>query len=764
MAITSTHIQDAGTGSVSNPFGKVDCGSRCKQVQPSISSSLSEGQAALSAATIVSDFAVPDDLAELDQWVLWRYEAGKGRPTKVPVQPSGQRASSINPRTWVSYGTALDAWRRNPREFAGIGFVFSVDDPFAGIDFDRCIDDGQLKAWVLPIITALADTYMEVSPSSTGVKVWVRATLTAKGTKRDYQDGAIEIYDRGRFFSVTGRLLNGTPLQIEDHQADIDRLYAQLTGHPDSNPKADISDGGAVLVGDRHDYLLSVAAQFSARGMSFAEVYAATQVLNMSRCQPPKSQEEVRDMCRWVGEKEQQKRVARMPRPQTDTNSPGDAGMAARSCAAETNTAELANEITKVAHFARDPGGRLYVFKDGVYHPSGDLFVQQRVKGIMNRWNIAEKWTSRMAKEVAEYIRVDAPALLDRPPKDSVNLQNGVLDLCTRELRPHSHQFLSTVQLPITFDPAAKCPAWDRFIAEVFPADSKDVAWELPAWLMTPDTSIQKAVLLTGEGANGKSTYLRGLMAFIGKHNATAVSLHRFEQDKFAVARLLGRLANICPDLPSAHLATTSVFKALTGGDVVHAEYKYLDSFEFIPFAKLVFSANQPPRSDDSTHGFFRRWLVIPFTRTFEEGATETICREELDARLSQPDELSGLLNKALDALRTIRKCGGFTESASMRRAWSDFRTMTDSFAVWLDESTEELPDALVTKSDLMAAYGRYCTDAHKPPMTRTAFGLALKRLRPAIKEAQRTLGGKVQWAYLGMRLRTETGGGLSDA
>lgn len=213
---------------------------------------------------------------------------------------------------------------------------------------------------------------------------------------------------------------------------------------------------------------------------------------------------------------------------------------------------------------------------------------------------------------------------------------------------PHSPKFLSPVQLPIRFDPAAKCPAWDQFIAEVFPGDSEAIAWEVAAWLITPDTSIQKAVLLTGEGANGKSTYLRALVAFVGKHNTSVVSLHRLEQDKFAVARLVGKLANICPDLPSAHLASTSMFKAITGGDVLHGEYKYLDSFEFVPYAKLVFSANQPPRSDDPTHGSFRRWLVVPFMRTFDEGTSGTLPREVLDARLSEPAELSGVLVKAL--------------------------------------------------------------------------------------------------------------------
>jgi hypothetical protein len=106
-----------------------------------------------------------------------------------------------------------------------------------------------------------------------------------------------------------------------------------------------------------------------------------------------------------------------------------------------------------------------------------------------------------------KYLAIDAPLLWDSPPQDQVNVQNGLLDVNTRSLSPHSGDFLSPVQLPIKFDAAARCPAWDKFISEVFPADSEAIAWEIPAWLMTPDTSIQKAILLMGDGANGKSTY-----------------------------------------------------------------------------------------------------------------------------------------------------------------------------------------------------------------------------------------------------------------
>jgi putative DNA primase/helicase len=92
------------------------------------------------------NFQVPDDLKELDQWVVWRYERRNGKPTKVPCRTSGELASVTNPSTWTSFERALECWRQFPRQYAGIGFVFSAADPYCGIDLDGCIDDaGQVK-------------------------------------------------------------------------------------------------------------------------------------------------------------------------------------------------------------------------------------------------------------------------------------------------------------------------------------------------------------------------------------------------------------------------------------------------------------------------------------------------------------------------------------------------------------------------------------------------------------------------------------------
>jgi P4 family phage/plasmid primase-like protien len=413
---------------------------------------------------------------------------------------------------------------------------------------------------------------------------------------------------------------------------------------------------------------------------------------------------------------------------------------------------EIARAITATHYFARDAGGRLYVFRGGTYHRDGACFIRKGVKQFLERIGSASKWSSRKAEEVVKYIEVDARSLWDAPKLDVINVLNGLLDVNTQTLSPHTPDYLSPLQLPIKFDPDARCPDWDKFVIDVFPDDSEAIAWEILAWLMTPDTSIQKAILLMGDGANGKSTYLKAVLAFIGKHNTAAVSLHKLENDRFSAARLVGKLANICPDLPGTDLTSTSVFKAITGGDSIPAEYKFRDSFDFVAYSRLVFSANHPPKSQDASSAFFRRWHVIPFERTFAEGASDTIPSDELDAMLSDPAELSGVLNKALQALASIRK-RGFSQSESIQRATEEFRQATDPLAVWLDRRTVFSAEAQTPQDLLHRAYCRNCADAGRPTITKAAFGRALKKLRPAVANYQRTVDGIVTWCYVGISL-----------
>ena len=178
--------------------------------------------------------AIPAALRERQQWVAWQWERREDKWTKVPVNArTGSRAESDNPETWTDFDTAR-TYAATRTNIAGIGYVFSADDPYTGLDFDTCRDPetGELDAWAAATLAGF-DSYAEISPSGTGIKAFVMATLPAHGIRRkrpaDLPGGMVEMYDRGRFFTVTGHHLSETPASIHDAQEAVDALYAHLT-------------------------------------------------------------------------------------------------------------------------------------------------------------------------------------------------------------------------------------------------------------------------------------------------------------------------------------------------------------------------------------------------------------------------------------------------------------------------------------------------------------------------------------------------------
>lgn len=152
---------------------------------------------------------VPSELKALPQWVLWAYEKRDGKQTKIPKQATGGNAKTDTPATWADYPNAC-ASHKDFERIAGIGFVFSKDDPYLGVDLDNCIIDGKVCLWAQEILDRFqGKAYMEVSPSGNGIKIWTRAELPVNAMHKVYiskaTGEAVEAYDRGRFFTVTGR-------------------------------------------------------------------------------------------------------------------------------------------------------------------------------------------------------------------------------------------------------------------------------------------------------------------------------------------------------------------------------------------------------------------------------------------------------------------------------------------------------------------------------------------------------------------------------
>jgi hypothetical protein len=177
----------------------------------------------------------PEELKVRDQWVVWQYEHRKGGPTKVPYVPgTNRRASHSDPKTWRPFHQAVQALKTG-KELAGIGYVFAENDPFAGVDIDGVRDPktGIIEPTALEILRRL-DSYGEISPSLLGAKVWVRAELPGGRARRK---PGMEIYDRRRFFALTGAFLPFVSLGIEDRQAELDSLLRKAFPEPEQKPR-----------------------------------------------------------------------------------------------------------------------------------------------------------------------------------------------------------------------------------------------------------------------------------------------------------------------------------------------------------------------------------------------------------------------------------------------------------------------------------------------------------------------------------------------
>ena len=165
----------------------------------------------------------PQELRDLDQWVVWRIEARDGKPTKVPYSIAGYRAASDKPKTWSSFADATNTYAND--NYNGVGFMFSESDPYAGIDFDKCIEGNYIDPEKLKHIDRL-DSYSEISQSKTGAHVIVRANLPPGGRKSNKH--GIEMYDRLRFFVVTGDRMTDTPFSINDRQSIVNQFHAEI--------------------------------------------------------------------------------------------------------------------------------------------------------------------------------------------------------------------------------------------------------------------------------------------------------------------------------------------------------------------------------------------------------------------------------------------------------------------------------------------------------------------------------------------------------
>jgi P4 family phage/plasmid primase-like protien len=395
---------------------------------------------------------------------------------------------------------------------------------------------------------------------------------------------------------------------------------------------------------------------------------------------------------------------------------------------------------------ARDEGRQLYHYAGGVYRSRGtELYLRSVISAEVLRQYGDEYLDKRIEDEVLHRLLVGAGDIEARPDPWLLNLENGLLDLRTMVLSPHNPMLRTTLKLPVTYDPTATCPKVDQFCAQVFPQDAYDIGvpWEVIALCACPVTGVEKAVLLVGEGANGKSVYLELVQAFVGKENSSAVSLQKIGSNTFATADLRGKLLNRCSDLPSRKVEDSGDFKAIVSGETIRAERKGQPAFDFEPFCRLLFSANSPPESDDHSPGYVRRWHIIPFVRTFDPKTPTYRPRQELLDELRDPTEMSGLLNRVIPAMLHFLSGGPPHSSPSMDDAIDEWVELSDDFGIWLETQLKSDVSGFVASEEIAHRWGIRQERRHLPKLvTRHRIAKAMAARFPKAVKGQHRVGG----------------------
>lgn len=300
-------------------------------------------------------------------------------------------------------------------------------------------------------------------------------------------------------------------------------------------------------------------------------------------------------------------------------------------------------------------------------------------------------------------------------PINLIPLKNGVYDLLEKKLVPYQDNMYFTAKHPVEYNPEATCPTIDATFKQVVSEKDVPALYEIGGYCLYRKYSLQKFFLFTGGAGNGKTTVLNLYIHLLGTENICSTPMQDLAEDKFATVRLFKKNANIYADLDNTIVKSPGKLKILTGDDRVPAQKKHMDGFEFWNYAKLIFSANNPPKINDDSDAIWRRLHLIVFPNTFD-------ANPDLDLMSKLKPELSGFLNKALKGLENALSNKGFSGAETKEKLRDYYHKLTDSAYSFVDDECEFNIDFKCSKTWLYASYRLYCQDKKLPLMSDKAF------------------------------------------
>ncbi|MDM0806099.1 phage/plasmid primase, P4 family [Clostridium perfringens] len=366
-------------------------------------------------------------------------------------------------------------------------------------------------------------------------------------------------------------------------------------------------------------------------------------------------------------------------------------------------------------------GESFLIYENGVYNISGEKEAGRIIMDYMlpnycimaSIRDCRDQWDILVSKDFDDFNR--NPYL--------VNVRNGLLDIRDMSFKEHTPSYLSTVQLNVEYNPQVDCPQFKKFLNEVLDCKLIPLVQEIVGYLLTTNTASQKAFVFWGPARTGKSTLLWVVeYLLLGKKNVSNIPWQEIG-DKFKTAELLGKLANVFSDLPSKSIDDTGIFKVVTGEDYLMAEKKNKNPFKFKPFARLVFSCNELPRNYvDRTEGFYRRLIIVPFSRQIEKSKIDKSLKYKFQR------EKEGILNWALEGLKRLYENNfEFSENELTDGVKKEYKRENNNVISFVEECCELDGLFSCSRIEIYEAYKEFCVEAGLKALSQIKFNKELE-------------------------------------
>lgn len=342
---------------------------------------------------------------------------------------------------------------------------------------------------------------------------------------------------------------------------------------------------------------------------------------------------------------------------------------------------------------------QLHIYRDGIYVP-GKAAIESAMIQHIPTLNRAKR------TEVLEYLNIYIQDNISSSDADWIAFENGVYNIFDDTFSEFSPEHIITNKIRWNYNPAAYSKAADDMLNRVSCDDSQIrlLLEEMIGYCFYRRNELRKAFILTGDGSNGKSTFLAVIQSLLGEENIASLDLKELG-DRFKTAEMVGKLANIGDDISDEFIGNSAIFKKLVTGERVSVEQKGRDPFEFNNYSKLVFSANDIPRIKDKSGAVLDRMVIVPFNAKFtvEKAGFKSNIRRDL---VGHADVMEYLINLGISGLKRILEKQQFTVSTKVQDELDDYRQRNNPILGFIRECEDE--DFKIENEPTSKVYKRY--------------------------------------------------------